>query len=166
MIPLDEYKTKVAETGEIISQIRDALDPDAISNELKMLEEQMGAADFWNDIENANKINQRAKSLQIKLDKFRKLNAEYEDLAVLIEMAEEAEDDSLVDEIRTETEKISQKAEAMQLAQMLKGPYDNSNAVLSLHAGAGGTEELRRLLHHQKTEGIPDRGTGTPDGGV
>ncbi len=140
MIPLDEYKAKVGETGEIISQIQAALDPENLSAELKELEEKMGAPDFWNDIENANKVNQRAKLLQSKLEKFKKLKSEYEDLTVLIEMAEEAEDDSLVEEIKTETEKVSQKAEAMQLAQMLKGPYDNSNAVLSLHAGAGGTE--------------------------
>ncbi len=140
MIPLDEYKMTIQDAGEKLTEIESALNPDAIRAELTTLEEQMGAPDFWNDVEAANKLNQRVKSLQNKLARFKKLRTQYEDLETLIEMAEEEGDESLIDEIRAETAKLISATDAMQLSQMLKGPYDNSNAVLSLHAGAGGTE--------------------------
>ena len=140
MIPLDEYKAQIQEAGQTLKTVTEALNPEAIQAELTELEAAMGAPDFWNDVENANKINQKSKALQSKLDKFKKLCAQYEDLNVLLEMAQEENDDSLADELKSETAAVCSHIEAMQLAQMLKGPYDNSNAVLSLHAGAGGTE--------------------------
>ena len=140
MIPLDEYKIALQETGDTLNEIKLALDPDAIKTELASLAEQMGAPGFWDDVETANKLNQRVKSLESKLDRFKKVQGRYEDLETLIEMAEEEGDESLIDEIKSESAALEAAVEAMQLAQMLKGPYDSSNAVLSLHAGAGGTE--------------------------
>lgn len=140
MIPLDEYKTALQDAGSILNEIERALDPSAIRDELASLEEQMSAPGFWDDVEAAHKLNQRVKSLQGKLDRFKKVQSRHEDLATLIEMAEEESDESLVDEIKTESAALEAAVEAIQLAQMLKGSYDSSNAVLSLHAGAGGTE--------------------------
>ena len=140
MIPLDEYKMQIGEIGTKLADCGKALNPDAIHAELKELEETMGAPGFWDDVETANKLNQRVKTLQNKLEHYEKLKAEYEDLNTLVEMAEEEQDDSLVPEIKQETVRVGDKVDAMQLSQMLKGPYDGSNAVLSLHAGAGGTE--------------------------
>ncbi len=140
MIPLDEYKVQIQQADEMLKQVGAALNPTGIQKELSDLEEQMGEADFWTDVENANKVNQRVKMLQSKLAKYKKVVTQSEDINTLVEMAEEEEDDSLVDEIKAETAAYVEKVEALQLAQMLKGPYDNSNAILSLHAGAGGTE--------------------------
>ncbi|MEG1525513.1 MAG: peptide chain release factor 2 [Clostridia bacterium] len=140
MIPLDEYKMQILEAGVKLKEVGQALNPDAIKLELADLEETMSVTDFWNDIDRANKVNQRVKSLQHKLANYKKLCGKFDDLKTLVEMAEEEEDDSLVEEIKSETASVCDKIEAMQLAQMLKGPYDSSNAVLSLHAGAGGTE--------------------------
>ena len=140
MIPLDEYKMQIDQAGQKMKEIADALKPQAIAAEIAELEHTMGAPDFWNDVENANKLNQRAKSLQSKLEKYNKLKSAFDDLTTLVEMAEEEQDDSLVDEIKTETVAVINRIEAMQLSQMLKGSYDGCNAVLSLHAGAGGTE--------------------------
>ncbi len=140
MIPLDEYKMQIGTLSDMLTEIQTALDPDKIKAELADLETQMGAADFWNDVETANKVNQRVKTLQNKLGRFQKLKARFDDLNTLVEMAEEEEDDGLVDEIKSETALVSEQIEALRLEQMLKGPYDACNAVLSLHAGAGGTE--------------------------
>ncbi|MEZ4508566.1 MAG: peptide chain release factor 2 [Eubacteriales bacterium] len=140
MIPLDEYKAKLDEFGDRLNECRGALNPDEIKQEIQALEEQMAAPDFWNDVDNANKVSQRSRQLQGKLDRFQKLNGRVEDLGALLEMAEEEQDDSLVFEIKTESDAVDTELTAMRLEQMLKGPYDGSNAVLSLHAGAGGTE--------------------------
>ncbi len=111
-----------------------------LSEEKGKLEEQMGVEGFWDDVENANKVNQRMKTILSKLEKYDKLSRRAEDLATLIEMAEEEEDESLLEEIAAEQDGLTEAVEALKLETLLKGPYDAQNAVLSLHAGAGGTE--------------------------
>ena len=100
----------------------------------------MGEEGFWDDVENANKINQRIKTLTDKLDRYYRILKQSEDIAALMELAEEEEDESLIPEVKAEFEKLSQAVTSLKLETLLKGPYDQSNAVLSLHAGAGGTE--------------------------
>jgi len=111
-----------------------------LSEEKDKLEAQMAEPGFWNNVENANKVNQRIKSISGKLEKYRKLSARSEDLEVLIDMADEANDESLLTEIGEEYAALNTAVSALKLETLLKGPYDAKNAVLSLHAGAGGTE--------------------------
>ena len=140
MIPLDEYKMNLGGFAEQLEECRKALNPESIKAEIQALEDQMSAPDFWNDVESANKLTQHSRQLQNKLERYNKLKSRYDDLGALIEMAEEEQDDSLVDEIKAETASVGEAIETMRMEQMLKGPYDAVNAVLSLHAGAGGTE--------------------------
>ena len=100
----------------------------------------MGKEGFWNDVENANKVNRRMKAISSKLDKYQHLMSRCEDLETLIEMADEENDESLVPEVQSEFASLEKDIEALKLEALLKGPYDSYNAVLSLHAGAGGTE--------------------------
>lgn len=100
----------------------------------------MGKEGFWNDVENANKVNCRMKAISSKLDKYQHLMGRCEDLETLIEMADEENDESLVPEVQSEFASLEKDIEALKLEALLKGPYDSYNAVLSLHAGAGGTE--------------------------
>ena len=100
----------------------------------------MGKEGFWNDVENANKVNRRMKTISSKLDKYQHLMSRCEDLETLIEMADEENDESLVPEVQSEFASLEKDIEALKLEALLKGPYDSYNAVLSLHAGAGGTE--------------------------
>ncbi len=108
--------------------------------EKNQLEEDMAREGFWDDIENANKANQRMKTLQSKLDKYARLSSQCEDFETLLDMADEEQDESLYEEIPVEFEKLSAAIEEFRIATLLTGPYDGANAVLSLHAGAGGTE--------------------------
>ena len=140
MIVLDTYKMELGELSETLSKANAQMKPQELQTELKELEDQMSAADFWNDIDNANNITQRVKILKDKLERLRRLNAQRDDIQTLIEMAEEEEDESLTAEIKSELADLQKKVEALRLEMLLKGPYDSCNAVLSLHAGAGGTE--------------------------
>ncbi len=160
MIPLDEYKMKLGEFEERLQECRTALNPDGIREEMQALDDQMAAPDFWNDVDNANKITQHARQLQNKLQRFEKLKGRFDDLGALIEMAEEEQDDSLVEEIKDETVSVESAIDAMRLEQMLKGAYDSSNAVLSLHAGAGGTEaqDWTEMLYRMYTRYCEGRG--------
>ncbi len=160
MIVLDEYKTQLAQMGDMLRQAHAQTHPEQLQQELTTLEEQMAAPDFWNDVDNAGKVNQRIKTLQGKLGRLGKLDAARDDLETLIEMAEEEDDESLLSEIEQETRALSEKLSALRLELLLKGPYDNSNAVLSLHAGAGGTEaqDWTEMLYRMYTRYCERRG--------
>ena len=100
----------------------------------------MAEEGFWNDVDNANKVSQRIKVIHSKLDKYKKLEGKGEDVEVMFEMAEEEDDEELANEARQELAEFVKLAEEFRIATLLNGPYDSANAVLSLHAGAGGTE--------------------------
>jgi len=111
-----------------------------MNDELAELEQEMAAPDFWNDLEKAQKVNQRIKSLQDKIKQYQDLKKRWEDIEVLIELAIEEQDASMVEEIGSEVAALQKDVETLRLQTLLKGPYDRNNAILSLHAGAGGTE--------------------------
>lgn len=113
---------------------------DGLRSEKNELEQNMAEPNFWDDIENANKISAKIKSIDSKLRKYAKLVSMGDDIEALIEMADEAEDITLISEILDEYKTFSEKVEDLKLETLLKGPYDSQNAILSLHAGAGGTE--------------------------
>ena len=108
--------------------------------EHKELQNQMSAPDFWNDIDHANKVSQKAKQIENKVSRYRSLLARAEDAETLIEMGAEEDDESLLPEIESEVKALDRDAGKLRLELLLKGPHDAQNAILSLHAGAGGTE--------------------------
>ncbi len=95
---------------------------------------------FWNDTERAQRVLQELKSYKDTIEKYDRLCASFEDILVLIEMANEEEDMELAEEAKREAKAFQEKYEAMRIATMLDGEYDRNNAILELHPGAGGTE--------------------------
>lgn len=89
---------------------------------------------------NSQKVLQISKSLKTKVEKYEKLESLYEDTLVLIEMANEENDESMLSDVKEAVEEIKSTLETMTLDTLLSGEYDANNAILSLHAGAGGTE--------------------------
>ncbi len=100
----------------------------------------MGEPTFWDDTEKAQKINQELNDVKISVDKYKALCKKFDDMQVLWEMAMEEEDDSLEAEVTSEMQEIRQALNELELEVLLSGPYDANNAILTLHAGAGGTE--------------------------
>ena len=100
----------------------------------------MGEPTFWDDTEKAQKINQELNDVKISVDKYKALCKKFEDMQVLWEMAMEEEDDSLEAEVNSEMQAIRGALNELELEVLLSGPYDANNAILTLHAGAGGTE--------------------------
>ena len=160
MLVLDEYKMQLSALNETLALAHKQMNADALKDELKTLEAQMGETDFWNDVENANKVTTRVKGIKSKLERLAKLDGQSEDIETLIEMAEEEDDESLVEELKTELKAFDGKMTALRLEMLLKGPYDNSNAILSLHAGAGGTEaqDWTEMLYRMYTRYCEKRG--------
>ena len=104
------------------------------------LEHRMGDPNFWNDQDRAQKISQEVNDLKSTVERFKSLEKKFDDAQTLLEMAMEDQDQSLESEIKTEIDSINDGIETLQLEILLAGEYDGNNAILTLHAGAGGTE--------------------------
>lgn len=96
--------------------------------------------EFFLDMENSQKVLQKAKQLKDKVTRYDTLVNEWEDAKTLVQLAIEEDDDTLLDEIKHCCDAVSEGLEAMTLETLLSGKYDSCNAILTLHAGAGGTE--------------------------
>ncbi|NLO83128.1 MAG: peptide chain release factor 2 [Clostridiales bacterium] len=127
---------------------------------IKELEESMNSQDFWNDIERTQKVNREIKSLRNKVDRYKKLVSEAEDIEVLIELALEENDDSVTDEVKRSISILDKEVNAYKIETLLNGPYDRNNAIVSLHAGAGGTEAMDwvSMLFRMYTRWCEDKG--------
>lgn len=100
----------------------------------------MQEADFWNDQESAQKVLQKTKQLKEKVARFENLSSKIDDLEVLIEISDAENDLSTLGEISSERKEIEEKLEELRIETLLSGEYDRNNAILTIHAGAGGTE--------------------------
>lgn len=103
-------------------------------------EYKMQAPDFWDDNEKAQKLISELNAVKGVVEDFTALEQEYEDLTLMLELAEEEEDESLSAEVGEGMAKFLEKLSAFELQLLLNQPYDRMNAILELHPGAGGTE--------------------------
>ncbi len=103
-------------------------------------EEKMAAPDFWDDNETAQSVISELNAVKTSVDQYKKLQQDFDDAVVMIELADEEGDDSLTAEIGETIKEISKRVEEFELQQLLSQPYDKYNAILELHPGAGGTE--------------------------
>ena len=140
IIEYDTYKQKLIALGPRLEKLAAALDLEGARREVEELEEKTGDPNFWNDVAASQKVLQRTKQLKGKLENHAKLTGQWEDLTTLVEMAAEEEDESLLPEITEGYGQLESALEEASLATLLTGEYDANNAILTLHAGAGGTE--------------------------
>ena len=96
--------------------------------------------DFWNDMEKSQKVLQQTKALKTKVERYENLVTKYEDILTLIEMGNEEEDISILDEVKELTEEFKKEFDELKISTLLDGEYDKHNAIITLHSGAGGTE--------------------------
>ena len=111
-----------------------------LEKELSELEEETLKENFWNDTKNSTKILSRIKQLKSKCTEFHNVELEITNLQELTELVESEPDDELIKEILKNTKKAEQRLEKLELTTLLSGKYDNNNAIVTIHPGAGGTE--------------------------
>ena len=140
MLEFEEYKGKLNALKPTLDNLGSALKLVEARAEIQELEDEAAKDGFWNDIQNSHKVLQRTKQLKSKCDSFDKLQSNWEDLYTICEMALDEGDDSMREELRTNYAIFQTKLEEMRLATLLSDEYDNNNAILNFHAGAGGTE--------------------------
>ena len=127
MIILDELRVEMVGYRKEMTELADVLNIKAAEERVAQLGEETAQEGFWDDLENSQNVL-----------KDKKLNDSLEDLITLIELSIEEDDESSIDEIKEEADAFKQKLEDEKLATLLTGEYDNSNAILTFHAGAGG----------------------------
>ncbi len=140
MLQFEEQKIRLSGLDKDIKDLGDALGLAYLRKEVESLEIQASAPNFWDNIEKAQEIQQRTSRLKEKVNKYERLCSNYEDTLVLIEMADEEGDLSLFDEVVMAVDEIIESLEEQRLSTLLTGDYDANNAILTFHAGAGGTE--------------------------
>ncbi len=140
LIEFEEYKQKLNNLKPDLDELEKAYDLEHSAEEVEELENRASEPGFWDDMEKSQKILQRTKALKDKIEGFHNLKTQWEDLLTLCELAIEAEDESMLDELTTGFGELSDELERRKLATLLLGEYDANNAIMSFHAGAGGTE--------------------------
>ena len=140
MLQFEELKLSLEAIRPEIDDLKSALGLDSMKSEIEQLENRAAEPGFWDDMENSQKILQRTSNLKDKVEQYEKLDMRYEDTIALIELANEEEDLSLLDEALSEFETIKTDLERQRLSTLLTGEYDVNNAILTFHAGSGGTE--------------------------
>lgn len=140
MLIYDELKHEVMAFNKDLEELSRALNIEKKSEEIAELEKQAAEPDFWNDTENSQKILQKTSGLKNVVNGYNKLFERYEDLLTMIEIASETDDSSMESEIKEEYSAFSAQVSEMKLQTLLTGEYDDKNAILAFHAGAGGTE--------------------------
>lgn len=104
------------------------------------MERKIEEPGFWERAEVSQHVMKELKSLKDLLERVSELTTRYEDIGLLIEMAYEENDESMIPEIETELQTFEENFEEMRIQTLLSGEYDKDNAIVTLHAGAGGTE--------------------------
>jgi len=111
-----------------------------LKQERQKLTAESEKENFWNDQENAKRVLKTKKSVENKIDEYESIVSIVEDVETLIELAEEENDNSLISEIKTAFENAAEKIEELRIKVLLDGKYDANNAIISVHAGSGGTD--------------------------
>ena len=140
LIEFEEYKQKLNNLEPDLDELEKAYDLEHSAEEVEELENRASEPGFWDDMEKSQKILQRTKALKDKIEGFHNLKTQWEDLLTLCDLAIEAEDESMLEELTTGFAELTDELERRKLATLLLGEYDANNAILSFHAGAGGTE--------------------------
>ena len=137
------YQDKKNELKSLKAELNTAyqgINPEKLRARIAELEAMQNAEGFWNDVENAQKVSKESSQLTSKIERFEKLLAELDDAIETVDIVEleasEEEDNALVQRIA----QLSEEVEHLTLSTLLSGKYDALNAILTLHAGAGGTE--------------------------
>ena len=140
MLQIDDAKQKLNEIRALLSEAKNALGLEALREELAQLQAKMEEPGFWDNVAEAHKVNKRIKPIEDKLNQFDRISKRIEDAAVLIELLEEEGDEDMAEELTAELASLKKDVAELRLKALLRGEYDSNGAILSLHAGAGGTE--------------------------
>lgn len=135
-------------------------DISGLEKELSRLEEKTTEPDFWNDAQNSAVVLKQMTSLKSKIESFRKVKAEFDNIYELNELLKLEPEEELEKELMAGIKGIDSKLEKLEISTLLSGKYDSNNAIITLHPGAGGTEaqDWVQMLYRMYTRWANDNG--------
>ncbi len=140
MLQFEELRLKLEALEPSIKDLAGSIGLDTLRRQAEELDAQASAPGFWDDMEFAQKMTQKAAGVKGKIEAYERLVNDYQDTLTLIELADEAEDLDLLAECQEGFDKVQKSMETQRLATLLSGEYDSKNAILNFQAGTGGTE--------------------------
>ncbi len=140
MLQFEELMLTLRNMKPDMDDLKEALGYDKLTAEIAELEQKAAAPDFWDDMENSQKILKRTATLKSKVAAFDAISNKYDDTMTLIELGDEEGELELLDEAQAEVDELRKSIDELRLTTLLTGEYDSNNAILTFHAGAGGTE--------------------------
>ncbi|MBD1879174.1 peptide chain release factor 2 [Coleofasciculus sp. FACHB-125] len=135
-----DIKREVETLCDRLGKTQDYLDVPALTAKIQDLEQVAAQPDFWDDQTSAQQTLQELNDLKSHLEQFHQWKNSLEDARAVVELLELEADESLLLEAESNITKLNQELERWELQQMLSGTYDQSGAVLTINAGAGGTD--------------------------
>ena len=156
MLEFEELGLRLTALEPRLRQLEEALNIPGLTKEAEELENRTGEPGFWDDPDRSRVVLQRQGSVKNKLESYRKMCALYEDTQTLIELAVEAGDESVYAEALADCDQLEQLIDDTRLSTLLTGEYDSKNAILTFHAGAGGTEaqDWVQMLYRMYTQWV------------
>ena len=153
MLETEQFKLDLNAVRASIQELGQALDIEHLKEQLIEFQEDMASNGFWDDMERAQKVNQRAHGVEARLHNYKSLNDRADDIEAMMELAEEADDHDMAQEIAQEFTSIRAELEQLRLTTLLRDEYDSNDCILALHAGAGGTEaqDWTQMLYRMYT---------------
>lgn len=142
MLEFEQLKLRLEANKDEIKDLKDALNYNSLKREIEELEAKASDPAFWDDMEASGKILQKTGKLKNTVETYDSICSTYDDMLVMIELADEEEDLSLVGDIENTIEELEKKLASLRLQTLLTGEYDKNNVILTFHAGAGGTEAM------------------------
>ncbi len=160
MLEFEQLMLKLRDTKKELLDLRQAVGYDAAAEKLGALEERTKDEYFWNDVSGSQKVLKEISALKGRKEDYDKLYALYEDIETLCELGNEEGDLSVLGEVSEAYEQLERRIEEQRLSTLLSGEYDRNNAILTFHAGAGGTEaqDWAEMLYRMYTRWAERRG--------
>lgn len=140
MIQFEELKLELINIKPLIDDLAQALNINMIQEEISKLTSEQTVEGFWDNPQRSQEVLKKLSYLKNRLSAYINLRKKYEDILDLIDLANEEEDLSVLEEVTSDFEKLKKQLDEQRLSTLLTGEYDSNNAILTFHAGAGGTE--------------------------
>ena len=140
MIRTDLYWQKIADLKETLKDAGYSLDIENARKDLSEIEKELEKEEVYTDLKKSAEYSKKAQAIRNKIEAFDRAEKLIADAEEMIVLSEEENDDSFMAEVEVELKEAEEDIENMRLQALLRGKYDSSSAIMTLHAGAGGTE--------------------------
>ena len=160
MFDLEETSKRIQDINKRITDIGDSLCISQLEEELNKLEKETTKQDFWNDSENMTKVLSRINNLKKKVTSYKKIYDEIHTISEMLELITEEKDNDLEKEINSNLQDIEEDIKSLEISTLLSNKYDENNAIITIHPGAGGTEaqDWASMLYRMYTRWASNNG--------